>query len=55
MQKGKLLLPNLSALANRTVGIFSDYGGEDSTSRFFSYSFLVCAFGSFRPLQAADG
>ena len=49
--EGKLLLPNLSALANRTVGIFSDYGGEDSTSRFFSYSFLVCAFGSLDPFK----
>jgi hypothetical protein len=49
--EGKLLLPNLSALANRTVGIFSDYGGEDSTSRFFTYSFLVCAFGSLDPFK----
>jgi hypothetical protein len=49
--EGKLLLPNLSALANRTVGIFSDYGGEDSTSRFFTYSFLVCAFGSLHPFK----
>jgi len=49
--EGKLLLPNLSALANQTVGIFSDYGGEDSTSRFFTYSFLVCAFGSLAPFK----
>jgi hypothetical protein len=49
--EGKLLLPNLSALANRTVGIFSDYGGEDSSSRFFTYSFLVCAFGSLDPFK----
>jgi hypothetical protein len=49
--EGKLLLPDLSALANRTVGIFSDYGGEDSTSRFFTYSFLVCAFGSLDPFK----
>ena len=49
--EGKLLLPNLSALANRTVGIFSDYGGEDSTSRFFTYSFLICAFGSLDPFK----
>jgi hypothetical protein len=47
----KLLLPNLSALANQTVGIFSDYGGEDSTNRFFTYSFLVCAFGSLDPFK----
>ena len=49
--EGKLLLPDLSALANRTVGIFSDYGGEDSTRRFFTYSFLVCAFGSLDPFK----
>ena len=49
--EGKLLLPDLSALANWTVGIFSDYGGEDSTSRFFTYSFLVCAFGSLEPFK----
>lgn len=48
---GKLLLPDLSALANRTIGIFSDYGGEDSTSGYFTYSFLVCAFGSLHPFQ----
>ena len=49
--EGKLLLPNLSALANRTVGIFCDYGGEDSTSRFFTYSFLVWPFGSLDPFK----
>jgi hypothetical protein len=49
--EGKLLLPDLSALANRTVGIFSDYGGEDSSSCFFTYSFLVCAFGSLDPFK----
>src|SRR5260370_14142653 len=27
---GKLLLPDLSALANQTVGIFSDYSGEST-------------------------
>ncbi|MFS8115802.1 hypothetical protein QD460_29125 [Rhizobium jaguaris] len=48
---GKLLLPNLSALANGTVGIFSDYGGEDQSSRFFTYSFMVCAFGSLGPFR----
>jgi hypothetical protein len=41
---GKLLLPDLGALANRTVGIFSDYGGEDGSSRLI-----------LRPVQAADG
>jgi hypothetical protein len=42
-KQGKLLLPDLSALLNRTIGIFSDYGGEDASSRYFTYSFLVCA------------
>jgi hypothetical protein len=43
---GLLLLPNLSALANTTVGIFSDYAGEDRSSRYLTYSFLMCAWGS---------
>jgi hypothetical protein len=41
--EGKLLLPDLSALGNRTVGIFSDYGGEGS-GNWLTYSFLVCAY-----------
>lgn len=48
---GKLLLPDLRALYNRTVGVFSDYGGEDSGSKFYTYSFLVCAFGSLDPFH----
>ncbi|MEN3793380.1 hypothetical protein [Fulvimarina sp. MAC3] len=40
-----LFLPNLAAYGNEGVGIFSDYGGE-STGKFNSYSFLVCAMGS---------
>ncbi|WKA29781.1 hypothetical protein [Bradyrhizobium roseum] len=43
---GLLLLPDLSALANSTVGIFSDYGGEHSSSSYLTYSFLICAWGS---------
>lgn len=43
---GLLLLPDLSALANSTIGIFSDYGGEDSSSNYLTYSFLMCAWGS---------
>lgn len=41
--EGKLLLPDLSALSNRSVGLFSDYGGE-SRSKYLTYSFLVCAY-----------
>ncbi|MBV8891625.1 hypothetical protein [Bradyrhizobium sp.] len=43
---GLLLLPDLSALANSTIGIFSDYGGEDRSSKYLTYSFLICAWGS---------
>ncbi len=50
-KQGKLLLPDLSALLNSTVGIFSDYGGEDASSRYFTYSFLVCAYGSLGPFK----
>jgi hypothetical protein len=42
---GLLLLPDLSALANSTVGIFSDYSGEGA-GRYLTYSFLMCAWGS---------
>ena len=49
-REGKLLLPDLSALSNTTVGIFSDYAGE-STGRYQTYSFLVCAFGSLDPFK----
>jgi hypothetical protein len=42
---GLLLLPDLSALANTTVGIFSDYSGEGE-GRYLTYSFLMCAWGS---------
>jgi hypothetical protein len=49
-KEGKLLLPDLRALGNTTVGIFSDYAGE-STGRYLTYSFLVCAFGSLGPFK----
>jgi hypothetical protein len=42
---GLLLLPDLSALANSTVGIFSDYSGEGA-GNYLTYSFLICAWGS---------
>ena len=42
---GLLLLPDLSALSNSTVGIFSDYSGEGAGS-YLTYSFLMCAYGS---------
>jgi len=42
----KLLLPDLSALANQTIGIFSDYSGEEKTGGYYTYAFLICAWGS---------
>jgi hypothetical protein len=50
-KQGKLLLPDLSALLNSTIGIFSDYGGEDASTRYLTYSFLVCAYGSLGPFN----
>ena len=47
---GKLLLPDLSALHNTSIGIFSDYGGE-STGTKLTYSILICAFGSLDPFK----
>jgi hypothetical protein len=49
-KEGKLLIPDLSALCNTTVGIFSDYAGE-STGKYYTYTFLVCAFGSLGPFK----
>jgi len=46
----KLFLPDLSALKSTSIGVFSDYAGE-STGRYYSYSFLVCAFGSLDPFK----
>ncbi|MGU3449671.1 hypothetical protein [Methylobacterium sp. 391_Methyba4] len=40
---GKLMLPNLSAFANETVAVFSDYAGEGSGD-YYTYSFLICAW-----------
>ena len=39
--RGELLMPDLSAFDNRTVAVFSDYGGEHKGSRYHTYSFLV--------------
>ncbi len=48
-REGRLLLPDLSALANRTIGIFSDYGGDNG--QYLTYSFLICGFGSLGPFK----
>src|SRR5258707_3189322 len=42
--KGKLLLPNLSAFQNQSLGIYSDYSGEGS-GNYYTYSVLVCGYG----------
>ena len=47
---GLLLLPDLSALANTTVGIFSDYSGEGAGT-YLTYSFLMCGWGSLEPFR----
>ena len=40
-ERHELLLPDLRAFGNRTVALFSDYGGEHKESRYHTYSFLV--------------
>jgi len=40
-RKRKLILPELSAFNNRSLGVFSDYSGEGS-GHYFVYSVLVC-------------
>jgi hypothetical protein len=42
-RQNKLLLPELSAFNNQSLGVFSDYSGEGS-GRYFVYSVLVCGF-----------
>ena len=45
-EQGKLILPDLSAFANNSLGIFSDYSGEGAgSSNYFTYSVLVCGYG----------
>ena len=38
---GNLLLPNMQASGNKSVGVYSDYGGEHSGSSFYTYSILL--------------
>ena len=42
--RGKLILPNLAAFGNKTVGVFSDYGGEHKGAKYLTYSVLVCIY-----------
>lgn len=41
---GDLIIPDLRCLGNKSVGVFSDYGGEAKDSRYLTYSVLLCAF-----------
>lgn len=45
-ERHELLLPNLKQDVE-TIAIYSDYGGEHKGSGVSTYSFLICAFGSF--------
>src|SRR5690348_18033205 len=40
-RKRELLLPELTAFNNKSVGVFSDYSGEGS-GRYNVYSILIC-------------
>lgn len=42
-RRGRLILPDLEAMGNTTVGLFSDYAGE-SSGNYYTYSFLTCAW-----------
>jgi hypothetical protein len=42
-RRRKLILPDLEAFNNGTVGVFSDYSGE-STGKYHTYSFLTYAY-----------
>jgi hypothetical protein len=39
----QLLLPNIKD-DNESIAVFSDYGGESPDSKYFTYSFLICAW-----------
>ena len=51
-RRNRLLLPNIRD-KNESVGVYSDYGGESSDSRFLTYSFLVCAWNQTGQFQEA--
>jgi hypothetical protein len=48
--RGKLILPDLRAFGNESVGVFSDYGGE-SSGIYYTYSVLVCGWNLAGPLH----
>jgi len=50
-KRGTLLIPELRADGNETVGVFSDYGGESADSHFLTYSVLVFGWNHAYVLQ----
>ena len=51
-RRTSLLLPELN-YENKTVAVFSDYGGESKTSNYNTYSFLICAWDHTNPFQSS--
>ena len=49
--RGEGLLPDLRAFGNKTVAVFSDYGGEHRGSKFVTYSLLVTGLDLAFPFQ----
>lgn len=52
-RRQKLVLPDLRAFANQSVGVFTDYGGESSDAKFRTYSTLVCGWNLTNPFVEA--
>ena len=48
IKRRELFFPNLQA-HNDTVLVLSDYGGENSTSRYKVISFLICGYSPLLP------
>jgi hypothetical protein len=45
-EQGRLDLPDMRALHNNSIGVFTDYGGDHKSSDYYTYSVFVCALGS---------
>lgn len=45
-ERKKLILPELKTRGD-AIAVFSDYGGEHKSSKYRTYSFLVCSFDNF--------
>ena len=53
INRKSLFLPNLKA-NNETIAVFSDYGGESATSKYYVFSFLICAFNKLAAFNDAQ-